>query len=198
MRQQRIRDYYAELKRSMDGIIGTDPSGAQCGCDEAIERLVTLVTTQANAGGKLYFIGNGASASIASHQAVDFWKGTGIPALCFNDAALLTCISNDFGYPSVFEKPVEMFMKPEDVLVAISSSGESENILRAAAAARRCGSKVLTLSGFKETNSLRKLGDLNLYVPARDYGPIEVTHHSILHCALDTLMRQGRAGAVHP
>ncbi|MCG3175107.1 MAG: Phosphoheptose isomerase [Candidatus Omnitrophica bacterium] len=190
MRKQRIRDYYAELKRSMDGIIGTDGNGAAFACDEAIERLVTLVTDQAAAGGKLYFIGNGASASIASHQAVDFWKGTGIPSLCFNDAALLTCISNDYGYPSVFEKPVELFLGPQDVLVAISSSGESENILRAVSAARRKGSKVLTLSGFKESNRLRKLGDLNLYVPATDYGPIEVTHHSILHCALDTLMRQ--------
>lgn len=195
MRNQRVRDYYVQLKRSMDGIIGTDTAGVAYACDEAIERLVTLVKARAAAGGKLYFIGNGASASIASHQAVDFWKGTGIPALCFNDAALLTCISNDFGYASVFEKPVEQFMKPQDVLVAISSSGESENILRAVAAARRRGSTVLTLSGFKETNRLRKLGDLNLYVPAGDYGPIEVTHHSILHCALDMLIRQGRAGA---
>jgi D-sedoheptulose 7-phosphate isomerase len=107
---------------------------------------------------------------------------------------LLTCISNDYGYEHVFEKPIEMFAKREDIVFAISSSGESKNIVRGVNAARLKECSVITLSGFKDDNILSTLGDINFYVPSRKYGLVEVIHHSICHCILDTIVsyREGQ------
>jgi len=143
----------------------------------------------AGATGKaLYFIGNGGSASITSHMSVDFWKTAGIKALAFTDPSLLTCISNDCGYPQVFQKPVEMFMSEGDILIAISSSGRSENILNGVKAARSKGAGVITMSGFDKGNPLSSMGDINFYVPSCHYGIVEVNHSLICHCILDTIM----------
>jgi D-sedoheptulose 7-phosphate isomerase len=109
-------------------------------------------------------------------------------AVSFNDGALLTCVGNDFGYAHVFEKPIEMFADSGDVLIAISSSGRSENILRAAAAGARTGCRVITLSGFGADNPLRRLGELNFYLPSDSYGYVEITHLAICHCILDTII----------
>lgn len=109
-------------------------------------------------------------------------------AICFNDSSLLTCISNDFGYQYVFEKPIEMFAEKGDVLVAISSSGKSENILRGADAAKNKGCHVITMSGFKPDNPLRSRGELNFYVPSDSYGYVEITHLTLCHCVVDTIV----------
>ncbi|MBF0319214.1 MAG: SIS domain-containing protein [Nitrospirae bacterium] len=154
-----------------------------------IETACTLIVQQAESGGKLMFIGNGASAAISSHMSTDFWKNGRIRAVAFNDPALLTCMGNDYGYRHVFEKPVEMFADAGDILIAISSSGRSENILLAVAAAIKKGCKVITLSGFDADNPLSSLGDCNFYVPANTYGPVEVLHHFICHCILDSIMK---------
>jgi len=121
-------------------------------------------------------------------MATDFWKNAGIKALSFNDSSLLTCISNDYGYPHVFEKPIEMFIEPQDVLIAISSSGQSENILRGVFAAKEQGAGVLTFSGFKPDNPLRKLGEINFYVPIEHYGYVEVVHLALCHCLADMII----------
>ena len=105
-----------------------------------------------------------------------------------NDAALLTCISNDYGYENVFRKPVEMFADEGDVLIATSSSGKSENILNGTLVARKLGGHVVTLSGFKLDNPLRSMGDFNFFVPNEDYGPVETIHLSIIHCILDSII----------
>jgi D-sedoheptulose 7-phosphate isomerase len=190
-----ITDCYNELKKIIDGISVKDRSGEKLPFDSGVTKMVKMVMACAKSNRKLIFIGNGASASIASHQATDYWKNGGIRAIAFNDAALLTCISNDYGYSSVFEKPIGMFADKGDVLVAISSSGKSQNILNAAETATEKGCKVITLSGFSEDNPLLKLGDLNFYVPASAYSHVEIVHHSICHYALDILMgkRGGKA-----
>jgi D-sedoheptulose 7-phosphate isomerase len=159
-----------------------------------IEGAARLIEARTSAGSKLMFIGNGASAAISSHQATDFWKAGGMRAIAFNDASLLTCISNDFGYRHVFEKPIEMFGEKGDVLVAISSSGQSENILRGVEAARGKGAEILTLSGFASDNPLRANGSLNFYVSSKSYGHVEVVHHAICHCILDTIIENRRKG----
>jgi D-sedoheptulose 7-phosphate isomerase len=99
----------------------------------------------------------------------------------------LTCISNDYGYEHVFEKPIEIFSQKEDIIFAISSSGESENIVRGVNAARLKECSVITLSGFKDDNRLCTMGDINFYVSSGKYGLVEVIHHSICHCILDTI-----------
>ena len=136
-------------------------------------------------GKKLIFIGNGGSASIASHMAIDYWKNGGIRSTCFNEASLLTCLSNDYGYEYVFSKPIQMFAQRGDLVIAISSSGKSKNILNAVDAAREKECGVITLSGFKTDNPLRRCGDINFYVPSSSYGFVELSHLSICHAALD-------------
>ena len=139
--------------------------------------------------GKLIFIGNGGSATIASHMAIDFLKNANIPAIALNDPAALTCIGNDLGFESTFAKQVELLANPGDLVILISSSGASPNILAAARAARDRRCELVTLSGFEPDNPLRALGDLNFYVPAGNsrYGYVEIAHLTILHAVLDAV-----------
>ena len=184
-----VREYFEILKGMFDEVIATGLHGEVCQLDEAVENAVSMIVEQTEAGGKVIFIGNGASASIASHMFTDFWKNADMQALAFNDSSLLTCVSNDYGYEYVFEKPIEMFARAGDVLFAISSSGSSKNIIRAVRMAQAKKCHIVTLSGFSEDNPLRFLGDLNFYVPYSSYGPVEIVHHSICHCILDSIIR---------
>lgn len=187
-----IERHHRDFIDLLDSIRTTDGAGNKVGVYRGIEAVCGILKERAAGGGKVLFIGNGGSAAIASHMAVDFWRNGGIEALAFNDGALLTCIGNDFGYERVFEKPVEMFAKEKDVLFAISSSGKSENILRGAAAAKSKGCAVVTLSGFDADNPLSSAGKYNFYVPSRKYGPVEVVHQYICHWILDTLIDAGK------
>ena len=173
------------LKMMLDEILATDAKGKGIALDDGLGLAVQMISEDRR--NKVMFIGNGASASIASHMAADFWKNADVCATAFNDLAMLTCVSNDCGYENVFAKPIKMFAQPGDVLMAISSSGNSENILRAVRAARERGCSVISFSGFKAENALRGMGDLNFYVPAQSYGPVEVLHHALCHCIVDSL-----------
>ena len=181
--------YYRDLLTAMKSIRVTNRSARQMDFYSAIEETAYLIRTQSQAGRKVMFIGNGASAAISSHMSTDFWKNGRIRAVAFNDSSGLTCIGNDYGYQHLFEKPIEMFADEGDILMAISSSGRSENILRGVVAAEAKKCKIITFSGFATDNPLCSRGDINYYVPAQTYGPVEILHHSICHCILDTMMR---------
>ena len=187
-----ILEYYGEFNKLISRIEASDKNGKSLDFAEAAEKMLELALACKAAGRKIMFIGNGGSAAIAGHAAVDFWKNAGIRAVTFNDAALLTCVSNDYGYEHVFEKPVEMFADKGDILVAISSSGRSPNIINGVAAAQRKECRVITLSGFAKDNPLRKMGDLNFYVPSGEYGHVELIHHSICHYVYDMLMERSK------
>jgi len=146
-----------------------------------------------DAGNKIIFVGNGGSAGIASHLAIDFSKNGGLRALAFNDPSALTCLGNDLGYENVFAKQLEFHARPGDLLVAISSSGRSPNILGAVNMARQRDCKVVTYSGFSESNELRRTGDVNFYVRGQDmeYGFVEVAHLALCHAVLDIDMGWG-------
>jgi D-sedoheptulose 7-phosphate isomerase len=159
---------------------------------EGLEQAVALITGQTGQGRKVMFVGNGGSAAIASHQATDYLKNGGMRAVAFNDPATLTCLSNDLGYERVFEKQVEMLADPGDVLIAISSSGKSENILRAVAAGAAAGTRIVTMSGFAADNPLRQRGELTFYVPSHSYGFVEITHLALCHCIVDTIIARSR------
>jgi D-sedoheptulose 7-phosphate isomerase len=182
-------EYFGYLARAMESIRVTDMEGKGMDFYHGVQEAGTLIKAQTEAGRKLMFIGNGASAAISSHMSTDFWKNGGMRAVAFNDGSLLTCMGNDFGYGHVFEKPIEMFADPGDVLVAVSSSGRSENILLGVSAARGRDCKVVSLSGFEPDNPLSSMGDLNFYVPVKAYGPVEVLHHAVCHCILDVIMK---------
>ena len=148
---------------------------------------IKRATLLALGAAKLMFIGNGGSASLASHMAIDWTKTIGIPALCFNDSAALTAISNDISYHDVFSQQITWFGYDCDVLFAISASGQSFNIIKAVDVAAEIGMKVITFSGFSPDNSLRAKGMVNFYVPSNDYGLVECSHlilnHAILNAA---------------
>jgi len=137
---------------------------------------------------RLLFIGNGGSAGIASHMAIDWTKNGKKPALAFNDCASLTAIGNDLGFDKVFSFPISMHGRRSDLLFAISSSGQSQDILDAVYAARANGISVVTFSGFLSNNPLRREGMINFYVPSFDYGLVECCHlilnHDILNAAI--------------
>jgi D-sedoheptulose 7-phosphate isomerase len=136
---------------------------------------------------KVIVIGNGGSAAIASHVANDLCKSDNIKAICFSDYSYNTCMANDFGYEYVYQKGIDMFANKGDILIAISSSGNSENIIRAANKGREKGCAIVTFSGFKSNNKLRNLGDINIYVPKEHYGHVELCHQIILHMVTDTI-----------
>lgn len=184
------KSYLGELIDNFRSFEVSDVKGEKFDVYETIEKVVQIVTDQSLAGQKLMFIGNGASAAISSHMATDYWKNGGIRAVAFNDSSLLTCVSNDYGYKHVFEKPIEMFADAGDILFAISSSGNSENIIRGVKAARVAKCQVVTFSGFKNDNPLRTMGDYNFYVPSLSYGSVEIIHQSICHCICDAIIQK--------
>jgi len=126
---------------------------------------------------KVLIFGNGGSAAISSHVSVDLTKNTKIKVFNFNEADLLTCFSNDYGYERWIEKTIEFYGEQGDVVILISSSGKSKNMLNACKAAKRKKiSKIITLTGNKKNNPLSKLGDINLWVDSDIYNHIENTH----------------------
>lgn len=185
---EKASDYFRELGDHLQSTEARGPDGSPIDIDPAMAAVVQEILKSASTGGKVIMIGNGGSASIANHIVVDIWKNGGVKAISFSDSSLLTCVGNDFGYPCIFEKPIEMFAEQGDVLIAISSSGKSENILRGAGAGKAVGCYVVTMSGFSEDNPLRLAGDLNFYVPSAAYGYVEIAHLVLCHAISDRIV----------
>jgi len=139
-------------------------------------------------GNKLIIAGNGGSAAMASHVSVDFTKAARIRAINFNEADLITCFSNDYGYERVFEKALEFYGDLGDLLILISSSGQSKNIIYAGNKAKDMGIDVISFSGFNSNNPLRKLGEINFWVNSNAYNIVEMTHHIWLLAIVDFLI----------
>lgn len=136
---------------------------------------------------RIFFIGNGGSNSICSHMMEDYGKIAGYKTHTFSDAALITCYANDYGYEHAMAEWLKLHLESDDVLVAISSSGNSKNIINAVQVAKSKGCDVIGLSGFKSDNSLKELGIINFYLPVENYGIVECYHQIILHVVLDEL-----------
>ena len=184
-----ISKHIDSFSKATSSSSATNQAGQPLSLVAGIRNSIEMITSADSMGNTIYFIGNGGSASICSHMAVDFWKTAGIKAQAFTDPSMLTCIGNDYGYSQIFQKPLEMFITRNDILIAISSSGKSENILNGVKAARSNGALVITMSGFAAGNPLSMLGDINFYVPYSHYGIVEVTHALFCHSILDTINR---------
>lgn len=167
-----------------------DETGKPLLMDEVFSNIASGLRKGHQKGNTVFFIGNGGSAAISSHMAIDYQKNGGIRSLAFNDASALTCITNDLGYENVFAHHLDMHARDGDTLIAISSSGLSANILEAVNIAKQKKCNVITLSGFEPNNKLRGTGDINFYVPSMKYGFVEVTHLAILHAILDLMMEE--------
>jgi D-sedoheptulose 7-phosphate isomerase len=137
---------------------------------------------------RVIFIGNGGSNAIASHMMEDFAKVGRMPTLNFSDGALITCFANDYGFENAIAEWLKVQYMPGDLLVAISSSGESKNIVNAVDQVKSVGGSVITLSGFKENNTLSKKGDINFHLAVSNYGVVECYHQIIIHSVLDEMV----------
>jgi len=183
-----IKKNQETLKNLLDCVEATDKEDKSYFLEEALEMTIRMILRRSTMGGKVMIIGNGGSAAIASHMSTDFCKNTGVKATAFNDSSMLTCFSNDYGYEYVFQKSIETFAEPHDILIAISSSGKSENILNGAKGARDKDLSIVTFTGFELGNPLRTKGDINFYVPVSHYGHIEVIHHALIHCMINIII----------
>jgi D-sedoheptulose 7-phosphate isomerase len=163
----------------------TDGRGTEMFLDAAVEKAIDMYASLRLSQGKVILVGNGGSAAIVSHVHNDLCKTLGLKALVFHETALLTAISNDVNYESAYEWSTQLWAQKGDLLIAISSSGQSRNILRAVRAATDRGCEVITFSGFKSNNPLRMIGNLNFFVPAKEYGHVEVAHMGLNHLIVD-------------
>jgi len=178
------RQSFADLGYALANV-QVEPNGYQTVYD--------LVTQHGLQKARLFFIGNGGSAAIASHMACDWQKNGGFATFGPPDSALMSCYGNDYGFDHIYSEVIERHGQLGDVLFAISSSGMSEDILRAVDAAKSRMINVVTLSGFGQGNFLRTKGQVNFYVPSNQYGAVEIAHLAILHSILDEVIEKQRA-----
>lgn len=177
--------YIDYLKNGFDNMIVTDAQGNKLINNDGIHTWANKTLEVKQKGGTIFFAGNGASASISEHMSADLFKNGDISTVCCSETAYLTAIGNDISFEEIFAFKINKCLKPGDMLVTTSSSGNSPNIIRAIEAAHAKGGYVVTLSGMMQGNSSSQLGDLNFYVPALTYGAVEVAHAGIHHCWID-------------
>ena len=154
-----------------------------------LESVAELIKTTYNYGKKILIFGNGGSAAISSHFSVDLTKNAGLRCVNFNEADLITCFANDYGFEHWVEKAIDFYGDEGDLLIVISSSGSSKNMLNSINAARNGNFKaVITLSGFDKDNPLCQLGDINLWVDSRAYNLVENIHQFWLLSVVDLII----------
>ena len=192
MTDDRWQQAVGGLQASLAGLSFRDGAGAELGAEVCFDRWQALSETLRKQRGTIYLIGNGASASMASHMAAVLAKNGKFHTQVFSDLSLITAISNDMGYEHVFSEPLRRRARRGDMLVAISSSGASPNILAAVWAARALSLTVVTLSAMQADNPLRSMGDLNAWVAAESYGTAETCHAAVLHHWMDRVALEAR------
>jgi D-sedoheptulose 7-phosphate isomerase len=137
---------------------------------------------------KVLIAGNGGSAAMASHVSVDLTKQAGIRTVNFNEADLITCFANDYGYENWVAKAIEFYGNEGDAAILISSSGKSPNMVNAAVQAKSMKISVITLTGFEQDNPLRQFGELNFWVDSKAYNVIENIHQIWLLMVCDLIL----------
>ncbi len=160
------------------------------GYDDGIRILVEEFTKHKINQSQLFFMGNGGSAAIASHMTADYMKNGGMNTYSLYDNAVTTCMGNDYGYEYIFSRPMGFLVREGDLVVAISSSGNSANIVNAIETARMKKADVITFTGFEAGNKAKQLGDINVYVPCKKYGIVESIHNLILQQIVDLIMER--------
>ena len=148
--------------------------------DYFIKKIISLKKNN-----KIILVGNGGSASIASHVAVDFTKVLNIRAVNFNEANLITCFANDYGYENWVFQAISKYGVKGDIAVFISSSGKSKNIINGCKHAKKNGIFTVTFSGFKKKNELSKCGNINFWVNSKRYNHVENAHQIWLLSIID-------------
>ena len=172
-----FKNYFSTIKKNLDAID-----------IYKLEKIINLITRVSKSKGKVVIFGNGGSASIASHLTVDFINAAKIKAMNFNDPSIITCFSNDYGYENWVDRALDCYAEDGDLVVLISSSGQSKNMINGAKSAKYMGLNVITFTGFLPNNPLRKLGDVNLWVDSKAYNIVEMTHNVWLLSVVDYII----------
>lgn len=169
--------------------------GEPVGLDEGLDALARLwapLSGPRDPARSVHWIGNGGSAAVASHMSQDLMNACGVRSHTLNDASLITCVSNDHGFERVFGRPLAVTGRAGDVLMAISSSGMSKNVVAAAQVGMEMGMSLVTFSAFSPANHLNGLrAELSFHTPTRVYGHAELAHEAMLHAVIDMLSQPG-------
>ena len=189
-------DYVAAVGSGLSHLTITDKAGQALTATDGFQRWVEITHQVHTRGQNIYIVGNGASAAMASHFAADACNNGGLRVQAFNDPALLTATANDLVFEQVFALPLARLGRAGDLLIAISSSGSSPNILRALERAQAMRLQIVTLSGRGSDNPSRTFGDVNFYVPSSRYGWVESGHQVVMHYWLDQYLNLHGRGAV--
>jgi len=176
-----LEKYFADYKEVLDGFLNKSENRTD------IQNTINLLKGLKNSKSVVYLIGNGGSSAVVEHIAIDFTKCNKIRSIAFSGTPTLTCLANDYGYEQIFQKCLESYANKGDVLIAVSSSGSSKNILNACEAAKKIGMKIITFSGFQENNPLRSQGDFNFWVNSKSFGYLEIIHNLLLHYINDAI-----------
>ena len=139
---------------------------------------------------RIYLAGNGASASIANHVATDLSKSAGFKALTFNESNLITCLSNDYKYYNWIKEALKIYANKSDVVILISSSGMSKNMIEAAKYCKTKKIPLISLSGFSKKNTLNKYGKFRFHVNSKNYNVVESCHLIILLSIVEKLIKK--------
>ena len=174
-----LKNYFNNFKNLLDNDLYLD---------DLVKVKNILKKTKSNKK-KIMSFGNGGSAAIASHFSVDLTKNARIRCTNYNESDLLTCFSNDFGYERWVEKAINFYGDKGDIVILISSSGKSQNMINGAKEARKKGiKKIITFTGNNKKNKLKKLGDINFWVDSKAYNHIENIHQVLLLSLVDLII----------
>lgn len=179
--EMRLENRARQFASLLSGCEISGKDGTPLGVESGISIVLEMLIKVRDRGNSIYVIGNGGSAAVASHAVIDLINVAKLRAFTLHEPSILTCIVNDYGYENAYSHLLAHMARPGDILIAISSGGQSMNIRNAAAQVIEQGGSVITLSGFSRDNPLRSLGEVNIWLNANDYGLVEVGHQFILH-----------------
>jgi D-sedoheptulose 7-phosphate isomerase len=184
-----IREYYREYCAGLD-------TALRSVAPERFEEFVRLLESAYREEHQVFLFGNGGSGATASHLAVDFNKGVSagldkrFRVMCLNDSVpTLTAYANDLSYEAVFIEPLKNLLRPGDLVIGISGSGNSPNVLKAIAHAKSVGAHTVGLTGF-DGGKLAAMVHTSVHVPVNDMQKAEDVHLILLHAAFQLLCKQ--------
>ena len=157
---------------------------------EQINQTVNLINETVESNNTIYIVGNGGSSSIASHVAIDFLKSAGIKSTTFHNPNLITCFTNDYGQDYWVKEAIKAYCSKNDLIIIISSSGKSSNLVNAAKYCNENNFPLITLTGFDKNNEISKFGKINFYVNSNKYNYVEMIHHIVLVSIVDIFLKK--------
>ena len=188
--------YADAITTALREMIVTDGAGVALPAQDGFARWVSMTHALQQRDGQLFMVGNGGSAAMASHMVTDAIAIGRLRANALNDPTMLTAAANDLSFDQTFALQLERLARADDLVVAVSQSGNSPNIVRAVESCRRRQIPTVTLSAMRPDNRCRAAGDLNFYVPLARYGLAQSAHQIVLHYWFDQYLDQHGQGAV--